>query len=306
MLKNSTLQKYTYQSALTLFLNQYCYERYFIILRFLIYFVVDSAAVKLFINSELDVILYAIMLDINIVMALNILFSQYLNVSRSKVVCALLRLYCIFSLIYATFYSIVYICFLYQNDPKGVSYNMLITIQFIFWTMASLTSSENYISTYTRAIFSCDSFMGYTKLVIQTKYMFTFTMLCIFLSLLSLFFDAFVSQFWTSWFAKTGSTVLNLLSQWFINQSLELPLLRLFVVVGLLQNRLMKLRKALEKDITVSEGINGENYTEIKMNVVRKCIITYKSLLDAFDNVYGHMHRIVSTCYYFKCLFHDL
>lgn len=235
------------------------------------------------------------MLDIKIVMALSILFSQYSNLSHSKVICAVLRLYCIVTFLFATFYSIIYISYLLSYDPKGVGYNTMITIEYIIWCFVSQTTSDNYISTYTRAILCCDSFMGYAKLVIQIKYVFILTMLCIILSTISLYCDAFVSQFWTNWFAETRHHVFILLSQWFMMQSIEVPVIRVFVVVGLLQNRLMMLRQTLENHFAVSVYMTREDDIESKFRIVRKCIITYKNLLDAFDSVYGHFHRIVST-----------
>lgn len=232
-------------------------------------------------------------------MALHIIFGQYFKICSSKVTSTFLRFYCICASAFAMYYSIVYLAQLIKYDLKGYSYNSSITIEFFLWCLTSQITSQTYISKYINSIINCDFFMGYTKKVLEIKYVFMLMLLCIALSMISLLGDSFISKYWVGMFSKDRYNVLFLVSQWFMMQSAELANFRVFVVLGLLQNRLMMVRQTLENN-AIPMDIVRKNEIRLQLRTVRNCLINYKNLLDAFDTVNGHMQFVVSTFY---CLF---
>lgn len=236
------------------------------------------------------------MLDIQISMVLQIFFSLYFKISSSKVYSLLLRLYCIAVSSLVVYIFILYLDYLSCRDIMAVSVNAIELAEYIAQFLISQVTSQVYLSAYTREVIICDSLMGHTNKVFGLKHLVKFVVICFCLSSISLSSDLFISKFWTDMISWNKYNVLYLLSHQFTKCALDMVCLKVLIVLGLLQNRLMMLRKTLEKN-SISGDTSGNYEIRLKLRIVRKCSQSYRSLLEAFESAKGHLQFTVSSTF---------
>lgn len=235
------------------------------------------------------------MLDIKLIIGLPlILFGQYFEIRSSKIRSFFVRCYCICVTVLALNLSVQYITILVEKDVKAAAVNTLITIEYIAGCIISQITGHAYLSIFTDVIHACDSRMGYPTNVFGTKSVLLIFAISSCVSLSSFLADLLFSQFWAMMLADGSHNVLFLLNHQYSMASIDMSSFKVLLALGLLTNRLMLLRKTLEEN-GEPEIMAGYNVIRSKIQIVEKCLHCYRNLLDAFDNIYGHLEFAVSV-----------
>lgn len=235
-----------------------------------------------------------LMLDIKILMALLIVFGQYIKLNSLKITSVFIRIYCTCVTLFSVYYTIFNMG-LIQSNVRSVTSNTLMVMQYLCWFCTSQFTSRVYLSTYTQTILTCDTLMGHTKNVFEINNLYIVMIITKCLSLLSLINNGLFSSFWIDLYLRDITKgILISISHYFVMFSNDLAPFTITWVVGMLHYRLMLLRKTLERN-TVPVNIVGKDKIQPKLRLVRKCLINYNNLLDAFDGVDFQMQFTVSS-----------
>lgn len=199
---------------------------------------------------------------------LRLLVGNYYTVSKSKLCCILIRLYCL------TIGSTCSICYFYRyciENGFRVSLNrpfVFAGVDYALNVVFSLILADKHIFKYWNAMKTTDRVMGFKKVPLMTK----FGYISFVTILLVRFLTAIVQGYIRSYDLRFFNTLFILLST-------DLNHIVFIITFSILHSRMRLLRLCLEK-VQVPVNIVEQNTITVSIYQTKKSLYNYDNLLD--------------------------
>ena len=208
--------------------------------------------------------------------------GNYANVSESRPIIYLIKLYCIF---FSSSIVGIYFSEVFENDALYIYFVSI--IEYVLSTIIFFIYGNKAYKDYISAIRSHDRIMGFKYTSMFTNYLH-----------LIIFFNSLTRIVYGLIHAILKlTTIYGYFSIFFIVISLDLNSYTIIFMFSIIQNRINHLRKFLASN-SVPINIVGKDDVAHSIRNVRKSLLYYNNLLDAFQNINEQLQYLVRTFIY--------
>lgn len=213
---------------------------------------------------------------LRVILLIRLLFGSYINVSKSKLVRCLIRLYCIcICLVISTLY-------IFSHFGHNISHSHhFVYMEYICNFIIYFIFADEHFFKYCSAIKISDKIIGFKNISLFTNYMY----LIIFVAILTRLSIAIIRT-------TFDVSIVESYSNNFVLFSLDLNHITIIIIFSILHSRVKLLRKFLERNV-IPVYITRKNEVMINIKRVRKSLYNYNNLLDHMEFIDTQMQYLV-------------
>ncbi|CAH0596197.1 unnamed protein product [Chrysodeixis includens] len=209
---------------------------------------------------------------------LGLLLGCYKNISQSKLVSRLLKLYCIsLSLVSIIVYNN------YAVITKEMVFHCCSSVEFVINIIIHIIYGDEPFLNFCGAIGTFDRIMGFKKTKLFANYVYFMAFITIFLRL-----GIHVSRFFIS------DRTYTLCIETFVALSTDLSQIKTFIIFAMMHTRILLLKRYIQFN-TLPLSIIGTNDVADSIKNIRKGLYYYNNILDNMQHVDMRLQVTVNT-----------